>query len=211
MSVTYTTAHSNARSLTHWARPGIEPVSSGILVGFISTEPQWELFQLIFSRCYNPRLKSVKGSAKRNKSPKHTLQDSRQDSFIDCIWGRQKEKGEEARVTPHRGFGTWVEGRVTSRDKAIPISDAEKTNKTGWQCFPYGLSYSSCGEPVGFKGRQVQPPDACSRHQEVAIRSFLTLQKRQNLPGSLWMRPGCGGVAHLAHRCSKNMSSSPSV
>ena len=25
MSVTYTTAHSNARSLTHRARPGIEP------------------------------------------------------------------------------------------------------------------------------------------------------------------------------------------
>ena len=30
-------------SLTHWARPGIEPVSSWILVGFVATEPQWEL------------------------------------------------------------------------------------------------------------------------------------------------------------------------
>ena len=27
-SLTYTTAHSNARSLTHWARPGVEPGSS---------------------------------------------------------------------------------------------------------------------------------------------------------------------------------------
>ena len=35
-SVTYTTAHSTARSLTHWARPGIEPVSSWILVGFVN-------------------------------------------------------------------------------------------------------------------------------------------------------------------------------
>ena len=33
-STTYTTAHGNARSLTHWARPGMEPVSSWILVGF---------------------------------------------------------------------------------------------------------------------------------------------------------------------------------
>ena len=29
-SATYTTAHGNARSLTHWARPGIEPTSSQI-------------------------------------------------------------------------------------------------------------------------------------------------------------------------------------
>ena len=31
------------RSLTYWARPGIEPASSGILVIFVSTEPWWEL------------------------------------------------------------------------------------------------------------------------------------------------------------------------
>ena len=42
-SATYTIAHGNARSLTHWARPGIEPMSSWILVGFISTDPQQEL------------------------------------------------------------------------------------------------------------------------------------------------------------------------
>ena len=33
-SSTYTTAHGNAGSLTHWARPGIEPVSSWMLVRF---------------------------------------------------------------------------------------------------------------------------------------------------------------------------------
>ena len=31
-----TTAHSNTRSLTHWARPGIDPASLWILVGFVS-------------------------------------------------------------------------------------------------------------------------------------------------------------------------------
>ena len=35
-SATYTTAHSNARSLKHWARPGIEPATSWFLVGFIN-------------------------------------------------------------------------------------------------------------------------------------------------------------------------------
>ena len=41
-SVTCTTAHCNARSLTYWARPGIELISSWILVRSISAEPQWE-------------------------------------------------------------------------------------------------------------------------------------------------------------------------
>ena len=35
-SVTYTTAHDNAGSLTHWARPGIRPASLWILVGSIN-------------------------------------------------------------------------------------------------------------------------------------------------------------------------------
>ena len=43
VSVIYSTAHSNARPLTHWTRSGIKPTSSWKLVGFISAEPQWEL------------------------------------------------------------------------------------------------------------------------------------------------------------------------
>ena len=42
-STTYTIAHSNARSPTHWERPGIKPATSWILVGFVSDAPQWEL------------------------------------------------------------------------------------------------------------------------------------------------------------------------
>ena len=41
--VTYTTAHDNAGSLTHWERPGIEPATLWYLVRFISAVPQWEL------------------------------------------------------------------------------------------------------------------------------------------------------------------------
>ena len=36
----------NSRSLTHWARPGIEPSSSWILVRFITAEPRQELPKL---------------------------------------------------------------------------------------------------------------------------------------------------------------------
>ena len=43
VSVTYTTAQGNARSLTHQVRPGIEPVPSWILAKFAIAEPWWEL------------------------------------------------------------------------------------------------------------------------------------------------------------------------
>ena len=46
-SAGYTTAHGNARSLTHWARPGIKPSPSWMLVRFISAEP-WQELQAIF-------------------------------------------------------------------------------------------------------------------------------------------------------------------
>ena len=39
----YTTVYGNTGSLTHWERPGIEPMSSWMLVRLISTEPWWEL------------------------------------------------------------------------------------------------------------------------------------------------------------------------
>ena len=43
LSMTYTTAHGNSRSLTHQVRPGIKPAFSWIRVRFITAEPQWEL------------------------------------------------------------------------------------------------------------------------------------------------------------------------
>ena len=48
MSATYTTVYGNPRSLTHWARPWIKPATSWLLVGFVSTVPQWELLCLSF-------------------------------------------------------------------------------------------------------------------------------------------------------------------
>ena len=42
-SATYTTAHGNTGSLTHWERPRIKPKTSWFLVGFVSSAPRWEL------------------------------------------------------------------------------------------------------------------------------------------------------------------------
>ena len=41
-------SYSNTRSLTHWARPGIEHVFSWMQVRFISTEPWWECLLVHF-------------------------------------------------------------------------------------------------------------------------------------------------------------------
>ena len=40
VSLTYTTAHSNAGSLTHWVRTGIKPTTSWVLEGFVTAESQ---------------------------------------------------------------------------------------------------------------------------------------------------------------------------
>ena len=49
VSVSYTTAHGNAGSLTHGVRPEIEPTSSWIPVGFV-TEPQWEIATCVLNQ-----------------------------------------------------------------------------------------------------------------------------------------------------------------
>ena len=54
-SATYTTAHGNEGFLTHWARPGIKPASSWILVGFLTVKSQRELpkfYLLLYMRDY---------------------------------------------------------------------------------------------------------------------------------------------------------------
>ena len=52
-------SHSNARSLTHWAKPGIEPTSSWILVEFVTAEPQEGLRQVWFFRSNILKLDSL--------------------------------------------------------------------------------------------------------------------------------------------------------
>ena len=55
-TATYTIGHGNARALTHWAGPGIEPASSWILVGLVTTGPQWESYHNIKRKGWYPRV-----------------------------------------------------------------------------------------------------------------------------------------------------------
>ena len=52
-SVTYTTTHGNTGSLTYWARTGIEPKTSWLLVGFVSATPRQELLDIYYLLCKN--------------------------------------------------------------------------------------------------------------------------------------------------------------
>ena len=47
--VGHTAAHGNAGSVTRWARPGIKPMSSWILGGFVTAEPRWKLPNIFFA------------------------------------------------------------------------------------------------------------------------------------------------------------------
>ena len=58
MFMTYTTAHGSTRSLTYWARPEIEITSSWILVGFVCTVPQWELWNLMYCDIFSGEVKT---------------------------------------------------------------------------------------------------------------------------------------------------------
>ena len=50
-NLTQTTAHTNARSLIQWVKPGIEPASSWVLVRFVTSKPQQELQFSLLMKC----------------------------------------------------------------------------------------------------------------------------------------------------------------
>ena len=68
MSATYTPAHINAGFLTHWARPGMEPAFSWILVRFVSAEPWRELLYCIL-RSQHAALHIVSATPPPKKNP----------------------------------------------------------------------------------------------------------------------------------------------
>ena len=61
------TAHGNTGSLTHWARPGMEPASSWMLVGFIIVEPQGELLFISFKS--SDALLKIYGNSRQAADP----------------------------------------------------------------------------------------------------------------------------------------------
>ena len=60
-------SHSNSRSLTHWERPGIEPITSWFLVRFVSAVPRWELLNVRFQS----NIKSFSSGRRSPLLPQH--------------------------------------------------------------------------------------------------------------------------------------------
>ena len=82
-AVTYTTDHSNAGSLTHWARQWIKPVSSWIPVRFVTTEPQRELPHSQFLILWSHSLKS--GSLYPSRLVR-LVTDALRASLLTCVF-----------------------------------------------------------------------------------------------------------------------------
>ena len=61
-SAIYTTGHVNARSLTHWVKPGMEPATLWFLIRFISAAPRQEL--LFDLNCLSTFAKSIDQNVK---------------------------------------------------------------------------------------------------------------------------------------------------
>ena len=117
VSATYTTAHSNARSLTHCARPEIKPTSAWILVRFIN---HW-------ATMWTPHLFDLRKHMHRTFNLSWSLYVSLYDVFItlqaklficfDCCKKLYKSKKKNSKSI-HYGIGNkWI----YSKQNMIPL------------------------------------------------------------------------------------------
>ena len=86
-SATYTTAHSNTRPLTHWARLGIEPTSSWMLIRFIN---RWAMMGTMFRYIKSSRQSyevGTKWSPFYTKKPRHRkVKTLRSGIQFEAVW-----------------------------------------------------------------------------------------------------------------------------
>ena len=85
MSAAYTTAHGNVRSLTHRARPGIEPATSWFLVRFVSAAPSQELLK-------GQNLKRTVRNPTRKKKRGGGVDKSLDNAFLDTFYIQKEWK-----------------------------------------------------------------------------------------------------------------------
>jgi len=110
-SSTYTTAHGNARSLTHWARPGMEPESSWIPVWLITAEPWQELHKFPFQINLGVLIRSeawelsYTGSSS-DSTPTQELpyaasgtEKEKKKKYVLYVWGNLLRRREETNTT----------------------------------------------------------------------------------------------------------------
>ena len=122
-SVTYTIAHSNAGSLTHWARPGIKPESLWMLVRFISTEPWWEpprwgnpyLILIFPMRSFTESERGVDGVSK-----------------VWIFWNCQCVKWEVFLIVLKSQFSLWVYSGTIYKIQQFFCNTASRTRERRW-------------------------------------------------------------------------------
>ena len=89
-SVTYTTAHSKARSLIHWARPEIKSAPMRILDRFVSAAPQQELQKIVILKTIFIILKLCSLLEVKDRSKSKKVEDNT-DPTKQGICGVKKE------------------------------------------------------------------------------------------------------------------------
>ena len=161
-SVTYTTAQGNAGSFTHWERPGMEPISSWVLVRFITTEPQQELLGLIFIFCvpwvHVPNLSGPSISSCR-ATVLIILPEALSDILGHSLWELH-----------------WREESIHKSEQEVNPRPARPGGKSwGWVSFPGG-SQSQRPASVSFLQRQLAPESwllrnhVCTRKDSTQLR-----------------------------------------
>ena len=124
MAVTYTTPPGNTGPLTHWARPGIEPASSWMLVRFIFPEPRRELHNLCLEKGRNDR-----EPASLDRGSKLLVSGSSSNYLWKSHWGVNILKSREYHMDLGIGFsleasGALSEGNILARwceSSSLPV------------------------------------------------------------------------------------------
>ena len=117
-------SHSSAGTLTHWARPGIEPSPSRILVGFVSSTPQRELQKgLFFPQCFTCKF----------RKPRRALW-ARKSSFFQtrhsCVVHKPGSGGHLPLPARYSDYAHWMKTGFSSQGRD-PVNHGFK-----WNCFP---------------------------------------------------------------------------
>ena len=113
---------SNTRSLTHWARTGIEPSTSWFLVGFISAVPRWELL-LFFIFCLFRATPTAYGSSQAMGQIRavaaglhHSHSNARSEPRL---WSRPQL---HQILNPLREAGDWTHVLMDTSQVCLPLS-----------------------------------------------------------------------------------------
>ena len=140
-------AHSNTASLTHWARQGIEPVSSWILVRFITAEPPRELLKnilnfslkLYFFPFYplSIPLRVVEFWVKLKKATLILTTGGQQIDLYLLTMKRMQDRKDVPISTYHH---CWIPIFLLLQFRRAPVSNCAHTTRDSSQGWPYSTS-----------------------------------------------------------------------